>query len=79
MLFDVVRAFQAACSGRAHDRETLDDLVPGGILSRFYRPLLRLIGRSWHMYPLGLLFGLGFDTATEVGLLGIAAIQAGKG
>ena len=31
------------------------------------------------MYPIGLLFGLGFDTATEVGLLGIAAVEAGKG
>ena len=38
-----------------------------------------LISRSWHMYPLGLLFGLGFDTATEVGLLGISAAEATNG
>ena len=37
------------------------------------------ITRSWHMYPLGLLFGLGFDTATEIGLLGISAAEASKG
>jgi high-affinity nickel-transport protein len=38
-----------------------------------------LIRRSWHMYPLGVLFGLGFDTATEIGLLGISAAEASKG
>ena len=48
-------------------------------MGRFFKPLLRLIGKSWHMYLLGVLFGLGFDTATEVGLLGIAALEAGKG
>src|SRR6185437_2894920 len=39
----------------------------------------RLIRSSWHMFPLGLLFGLGFDTATEVALLGISATQAARG
>ncbi len=48
-------------------------------MGRFFRPLLRATGQSWKMYPVGLLFGLGFDTATEVGLLGIAATSAGKG
>ena len=38
-----------------------------------------MINRSWHMYPLGILFGLGFDTATEIGLLGISATEASKG
>ena len=38
-----------------------------------------MITRSWHMYPLGVLFGLGFDTATEIGLLGISAAEASKG
>ncbi|HEX9167531.1 MAG TPA: HoxN/HupN/NixA family nickel/cobalt transporter, partial [Roseiarcus sp.] len=47
----------------------------GRILRRFFH----LIERSWHMYPLGVLFGLGFDTATEVGLLGISATQAAQG
>ncbi len=48
-------------------------------MGRFFRPLLKMVNRSWKMYPIGLLFGLGFDTATEVGLLGIAAVEAGKG
>ena len=41
--------------------------------------MFAIITRSWHMYPLGLLFGLGFDTATEIGLLGISAAEASKG
>jgi len=44
-----------------------------------FRTLFRLISRSWHMYPLGFLFALGFDTATEIGLLGISAAEASKG
>jgi high-affinity nickel-transport protein len=51
----------------------------GGFFARIFRRLFALIGRSWHMYPLGFLFGLGFDTATEVALLGITAAQASSG
>jgi high-affinity nickel-transport protein len=49
------------------------------LLGRVFRRLFGLIARSWHMYPLGLLFGLGFGTATEIGLLGISASEAAKG
>jgi high-affinity nickel-transport protein len=54
-------------------------LAQRGLLGRLFRPMFRLVSSSWHMYPLGLLFGLGFDTATEIGLLGIAAAEASKG
>ena len=50
-----------------------------GFLSRLFRLVFNMIRRSWHMYPLGILFGLGFDTATEIGLLGISATEASKG
>lgn len=50
-----------------------------GVLTRLFRPVFGAVRRSWHMYPLGLLFGLGFDTATAVGLLGISAAQAADG
>jgi high-affinity nickel-transport protein len=50
-----------------------------GFAARLFRPLFKLIHRSWHMFPLGFLFGLGFDTATEVALLGLSATQAAKG
>jgi high-affinity nickel-transport protein len=60
--------------------EALDaPLTAGGVLARLFRPLFRAVRQSWHMYPLGFLFGLGFDTATEIGVLGISATQAAQG
>jgi nickel/cobalt transporter (NiCoT) family protein len=44
-----------------------------------FRRLFRFLSRSWQMYPIGFLFGLGFDTATQIGLLGISATQAAQG
>jgi nickel/cobalt transporter (NiCoT) family protein len=59
----------------SYDRERLEArLHDRGFMNRFFiGRLARLVRSSWHMYPLGLLFGLGFDTATEVGLLALAA------
>jgi high-affinity nickel-transport protein len=51
----------------------------GGLLARLLGPLLRGVAVPWQMYPVGFLFGLGFDTATEIGLLGIAASQVAQG
>ena len=51
----------------------------GGVLARLFQPLFRLVTKDWHMLLLGFLFGLGFDTATEIGLLGISGTQAGEG
>src|SRR5271166_77485 len=49
------------------------------VIALIFRPVFRMLSRSWHMYPLGFLFGLGFDTATEVALFGISAAAAAKG
>jgi nickel/cobalt transporter (NiCoT) family protein len=58
----------------------LDRLLDNrSFLGRRFRPLFGLVTRSWHMFPLGFLFGLGFDTATEVALFGISAAQAAHG
>ncbi len=54
-------------------------LANRGFLNRLLKPLFRFISRSWHMFPLGFLFGIGFDTATEISLLGISATQASQG
>lgn len=51
----------------------------GGPLSRLFRKLFRFVNRSWHMYPIGLLFGLGFDTATAIGLLVLSVSSAEHG
>jgi high-affinity nickel-transport protein len=50
-----------------------------GLLARLFRPLFRIISESWHMFPIGFLFGLGFDTATEVALLAVSATAAANG
>jgi nickel/cobalt transporter (NiCoT) family protein len=60
--------------------EDIDRLLANrGLIGRLFRRFFKAIERSWQMYPLGVLFGLGFDTATEVGLLGISAAQASQG
>ena len=80
VLRTVWRTFQHVKAGGRYVEEDLGPLMAaGGLLSRLFRPVFAMLSRSWHMYPLGLLFGLGFDTATEVGLLGISAAQATKG
>jgi len=80
VLAQVYRAFQSVKKGGPLVGEDIDLLLSKrGVLGRIFRPTFRLIERSWHMYPLGILFGLGFDTATEVGLLGISAAQAAQG
>ncbi len=76
----VYRAFRFVTKGHGMAEEDIDEILSKrGFLGRVLRPAFRLIERSWHMYPLGFLFGLGFDTATEVGLLGISAAQASQG
>jgi high-affinity nickel-transport protein len=51
----------------------------GGIMVRLFKKIFKLIDRPWKMYPLGVLFGLGFDTSSEIAVLGIASIQGIKG
>jgi high-affinity nickel-transport protein len=80
ILVAIYRTFQKVRRGGSFVEQDLDILLAGrGLFGRLFRGLFRLIERSWHMYPLGFLFGLGFDTATEVGLLGISAAGAAKG
>ena len=80
ILRSVWSSFQHVRRGGRVEGDHLDMLSAGqGPLARLFRPLFRVISKSWHMYPLGFLFGLGFDTATEIGLLGISASQASQG
>ena len=80
VLRSIYRTFVRVRRGEPYVEEDLNLLLNGrGFLSRIFRPMFHMIDRSWHMYPLGVLFGLGFDTATEVGVLGISAAEAAKG
>ncbi len=80
VLWEIFQAFRGAKRGEEYNDLSLEEFLnQRGLMGRFFRPLLKMVDKSWKMYPVGVLFGLGFDTATEVGLLGIAAVQAGKG
>ncbi len=80
ILQSVYRTFLRVRRGEPYVEEDLDLLLGNrGLLARLFRPIFRMIRCSWHMYPLGVLFGLGFDTATEIGLLGLSAAEASKG
>jgi high-affinity nickel-transport protein len=79
VLRSVLHAFGQLRRGIPYLEEDFDMLFADrGFLSRIFRPLFNLISKSWHMYFLGFLFGLGFDTATEIGLLGISAAGAAQ-
>ncbi|HWA79123.1 MAG TPA: HoxN/HupN/NixA family nickel/cobalt transporter [Acetobacteraceae bacterium] len=76
----VYRTFRHVRAGGHYVDEDFDMLLnKRGVVARLFRPMFRLIHKSWHMAPLGFLFGLGFDTATEVTLLGIASTEAAHG
>ncbi|HXQ29983.1 MAG TPA: HoxN/HupN/NixA family nickel/cobalt transporter [Gemmatimonadales bacterium] len=79
VLLDLYRVFRAMRGGRTDSVELERVLRQGGPMTRLFGRLYGTIGHSWQMYVVGFLFGLGFDTATEVGLLttaGVAAAQA---
>ena len=72
--------FRRVRRGGSYVEDDLDVLLSKrGFFSRIFRPLFKLVDKSWHMLLIGLLFGLGFDTATETALLGIAGAEAAKG
>jgi nickel/cobalt transporter (NiCoT) family protein len=80
VLIDIVQALRRLRRNGTYCEQSLrESLDQRGLLGRFFKPLLRLVTRSRDMYFIGVLFGLGFDTATEVGLLGISATGAAKG
>jgi high-affinity nickel-transport protein len=68
------------------DREGMEEgavaglnLEGGGIMVRIFKKLFKLIDRPWKMYPLGVLFGLGFDTSSEIAVIGIASLHGAQG
>jgi high-affinity nickel-transport protein len=79
VLFDIYKTWRKVARGGTYNDRTLEEYLNNrGLLARLFRPMLKVVGNSWHMYPIGLLFGLGFDTASEVGILGMSA-TAGAG
>ncbi len=74
VLIDIIKTWRKVVKGGTYDDKSLDDYLNNrGLLARLFKPLLRVVNHSWNMYPIGVLFGLGFDTASEVGILALAA------
>ncbi len=74
------QAFCAVQTRGAPELANVEALLSArGLLARLLGPMFRMLTKDWHLYPLGLLFGLGFDTATEIGLLSISATEAARG
>lgn len=79
ILLDIVGIYRRMQQGM-YDHATLEEhLIGGGVLTRLFSRMFGLVTASWHMYPIGFLFGLGFDTASEVALLAISAGAASQG
>lgn len=77
ILVQIFRAFRSVTRGGAYCEDDVDEyLNKRGFFARVFRPLFKSIDTGWKMYPVGFLFGLGFDTATEVGLLASAGAFA---
>ncbi len=79
ILAGVVGVYRKLRSGEFDEASMELDLSAGGFMSRIFGRLFRVISHSWQMYPIGFLFGLGFDTATEVAILAISAGAAATG
>jgi nickel/cobalt transporter (NiCoT) family protein len=74
VLRGVYRALRLAERGDHVTEEQIDELLQQrGWLARLFRPLFRFVSESWHLYPIGLLFALGFETASEISLFGLSA------
>ncbi|KAF2456475.1 high-affinity nickel-transport protein-domain-containing protein [Lineolata rhizophorae] len=78
ILYRLVRQLQRIIAS-GPDEEQQFSFQGAGVLFNILQKAFRLIDRPWKMYPLGVLFGLGFDTSSEIALIGIASIQATKG
>jgi high-affinity nickel-transport protein len=80
VLAGIFKTFRRVKAGGVYSDEDVNLLLAQrGFFGRMFRGLFRMISSAWQMYPVGVLFGLGFDTATEVGLLGISAAEASRG
>ncbi len=79
ILVSIVEAFRAMRTGQFDEAELERQLQQRGLMNRFFGPLARRVDRPWKMYFVGLLFGLGFDTATEVALLVLSGTAVSSG
>jgi len=78
ILYKLIQRLRALVRTRPGEEPEFQLLEGGGFLFSLIKRLFKLIDQPWKMYPVGVMFGLGFDTSSEVALLGISALQASK-
>ncbi|KAH0098083.1 NicO-domain-containing protein, partial [Aureobasidium melanogenum] len=79
ILYKLIKQLREIINSPADSPEPEFQIEGGGCLFRVLKRMFKLIDRPWKMYPLGVMFGLGFDTSSEIALLGISAISASQG
>ena len=79
VLLDIIRVYRGMRRGDYDSAALERELTAGGLMTRLFGRLFRVIEHSWQMYPIGFLFGLGFDTASEVTFLAVSAGAAAQG
>ncbi|ODH46643.1 hypothetical protein GX48_07253 [Paracoccidioides brasiliensis] len=79
ILYKLVQQMKKVLNLKQGEEDEMWKIEGGGVLFRVLKQMFKIIDRPWKMYPLGVLFGLGFDTSSEIALLGIASIQGARG
>ncbi|MFT8493391.1 MAG: HoxN/HupN/NixA family nickel/cobalt transporter, partial [Liquorilactobacillus satsumensis] len=79
LLISLYRSLKAMKAGAVNEDQLNKILMARGFLARILKPFFKCINHSWQMYPIGFLFGLGFDTATEIALIALSASTAQSG
>ncbi|HJO94054.1 MAG TPA: HoxN/HupN/NixA family nickel/cobalt transporter [Victivallales bacterium] len=82
IFIDILRSFLKFRDNKVNGlpSDSCEELIEQkGLITKILRPMFKFVSKSWHMYIVGFLFGLGFDTASEIALLGISATQAAAG
>jgi high-affinity nickel-transport protein len=72
IVLNIYRIFKGLKQGKMSQNELENLLDNRGFLNRYFKPLFKIVKRPWQIYPIGVLFGLGFDTATEIALIAIS-------
>jgi nickel/cobalt transporter (NiCoT) family protein len=79
IVLEVYRMFRGVRDGELDQRALDDQMLKRGFLNRIFGRFFKVVSEPWQIYPIGVLFGLGFDTATEVLIIGLTILVAGSG
>lgn len=79
IVLEVYRMFRGVRDGKLDQKALDEQMLKRGFLNRIFGRFFKVVQEPWQIYPIGVLFGLGFDTATEVLIIGLAVVVAGSG